>query len=87
MNPENMGEHISLRHSSLWRKPLQYDRPTPNASACHHQLNQRTPAPTQPPSPARTGAPATTPSNSSPPPIGAAHPSHARTIPANSEIC
>ena len=24
MNPENVGEHIPLRHSHLWRKPLVY---------------------------------------------------------------
>jgi hypothetical protein len=43
MNPENVGEQIRLRHSSLWRQPLQYEKPTPEVSSCHRQLNERTP--------------------------------------------
>ena len=26
MNPENAGEHIALRHSTLWKKPLVYEK-------------------------------------------------------------
>lgn len=42
MNPENGGEQIRLRHSSLWRKPLTYEKPVPASNSCHHQLNERT---------------------------------------------
>ena len=42
MNPENVGEPVKLRHSSLWRKPLQYEKPVPESNSCHHQLNDRT---------------------------------------------
>jgi hypothetical protein len=41
MNPENVGEQIMLRHSSLWRKPLQYEKPIPQTVGCHKQLNER----------------------------------------------
>lgn len=42
MNPENVGEQIKLKHSSLWRKPLQYEKPVPASDNCHKQLNERT---------------------------------------------
>ena len=42
MNPENRGEMITLRHSSLWRKPLNYEKPVPESNSCHAQLNERT---------------------------------------------
>lgn len=41
MNPENVGEQIKLRHSSLWRKPLAYEKPVPASDSCHHQINDR----------------------------------------------
>ena len=41
MNPENMGEQITLRHSSLWRKPYSYEKPVPESNSCHRQLNER----------------------------------------------
>ncbi len=39
MNPENVGENIPLRHSHLWRKPLVYEKPVPDSTICHLQLN------------------------------------------------
>lgn len=42
MNPENRGEHIQLRHSHLWRKPLQYEKPVADAAYPQKQLNERT---------------------------------------------
>lgn len=39
MNPENMGEQVRMRHSSLWRKPVVYDKPVPETLPCHQQLN------------------------------------------------
>ena len=47
MNPENRGEHIQLRHSHLWRNPLSYEKPVPDAASCHRQLNERTSCPIQ----------------------------------------
>jgi hypothetical protein len=41
MNPENRGEQVRLRHSSLWRTPLNYEKPVPQAEGCHKQLNER----------------------------------------------
>ncbi len=41
MNPENGGEMIRLRHSSLWREPLSYEKPVPSTQGCHKQLNER----------------------------------------------
>jgi hypothetical protein len=40
MNPENTGEQVALRHSSLWRKQLLYEKSVPRASACHTQMNE-----------------------------------------------
>lgn len=40
MNPENIGEQIRMRHSSLWRQPLLYEKSVPKASTCHSQLNE-----------------------------------------------
>jgi len=41
MNPENVGHHIPLRHSMLWRKPLLYEKPVlEKARYCHLQLNE-----------------------------------------------
>lgn len=39
MNPENVGEHIPLKHSSLWRKPLIYEKTQKELPLCHLQLN------------------------------------------------
>jgi len=39
MNPENIGEQIKLRHSSLWRQPLAYEKHVPKSTVCHKQLN------------------------------------------------
>jgi hypothetical protein len=40
MNPHNVGEHIPLRHSLLWRKPLLYEKPQKVLPQCHLQLNE-----------------------------------------------
>lgn len=40
MNPENRGEHIVLRHSSLWRNPLTYEKQVSTTKHCHQQLNE-----------------------------------------------
>ena len=42
MNPENVGEQIKLRHSSLWRKPLHFEKPVPESEYPKKQLNERT---------------------------------------------
>jgi hypothetical protein len=39
MNPENKGEHIGLRHSYLWRKPMFVEKYEASNSSCHDQLN------------------------------------------------
>jgi hypothetical protein len=39
MNPENRGNHVLLRHSSLWRKPLLYEKTVTRTQTCHSQLN------------------------------------------------
>ncbi len=40
MNPENVGEQVTLRHSNLWRKQLLYEKPVPKKSVCHTQMNE-----------------------------------------------
>lgn len=42
MNPENMGHHLTMRHSSLWRKPLNYEKAVKRVNTCHGQLNEGT---------------------------------------------
>jgi len=66
MNPENRGEHIQLRHSHLWRKPLSYEKPVPNAASCHRQLNERTSFTIQSVPADKAGEPETTPFSPTP---------------------
>jgi len=40
MNTETAGAHISLRHSSLWRKPLVYEKYQKALPQCHLQMNE-----------------------------------------------
>ena len=66
MNPENRGEHIQLRHSHLWRNPLTYEKPVPDAASCHRQLNERTHYPIQSEPADKAGGAETTPSSRTP---------------------
>jgi hypothetical protein len=42
MNPENMGDHVSQRHSYLWRKSMFVNNDGDNNINCHKQLNDGT---------------------------------------------
>jgi len=35
-----MGEQIKLRHSSLWRKSYQYEKPTNDIAPIRKQMNE-----------------------------------------------
>lgn len=40
MNPENRGQQIALRHSSLWRNTMFVEKDNNNREGCHGQLNE-----------------------------------------------
>lgn len=39
MNPENIGAHVDMRHSSLWRKSMFNEKHVPEQDVCHRRLN------------------------------------------------
>jgi len=87
MNPENIGDHIVLKHSSLWRKPLQYEKPVASTQKCHHQLNQSNLSLTQLLPQDKTGEPETTPYSFAPQLTGLALPSRTKATRGSSTIC